>query len=204
MIRIWMPFPPSVNNLNRDLSPEQRARIEAGMRAKGKRGRAPTRVLTPAYRRWCKDADTYIRLVSRPPRFSEAVDIINELEARDNRARDADNYNKPILDALVRCKVLPDDSARFVRSVRAVWLPANPKKPGITCCVRIATEPFPTLTPAERRVLASLSSTAPALFAPRPSEELKSLIQKGFVTEVVGLFPDHVIGYQLREWPEPL
>ena len=61
-------------------------------------------------------------LLSRPCPVRGAAVVTVALTPPDRRrTRDCDNYVKPILDQLVRCGVIADDSSEFVREVRALW-----------------------------------------------------------------------------------
>lgn len=52
------------------------------------------------------------------PRFSYAVTVTIIGSPPDKRKRDLDNIIKPLLDALVACGCLPDDSLAVVRELR--------------------------------------------------------------------------------------
>src|SRR5262245_17049678 len=100
----WLPFPPSTNNLF------------AHAPVKGRVRRFPTRT----YRTWRKEAVVRI-LTQRLPQFTAPVVVKLALTPRDSRPRDADNYCKPVLDALVEARLLIDDSNRYVRAVVPYW-----------------------------------------------------------------------------------
>lgn len=102
--QVWLPFPVSTNNL-----------FGQAM-VKGRMRRFPTK----AYRIWRKEAELRI-LAARLPRFTVPVVVKLELTPRDQRPRDADNFSKAILDALVRMRVLVDDSNRYVKAVIPYW-----------------------------------------------------------------------------------
>jgi crossover junction endodeoxyribonuclease RusA len=101
---VWLPFPPSTNNLFRN-----------GV-VKGKHMRFQSK----GYRAWRLEAALRL-MVAKLPRFIAPVAVKLELTPKDKRSRDADNCAKPVLDALVEARVLPDDSNRFVRSVSIHW-----------------------------------------------------------------------------------
>lgn len=90
---VFLPWPPSTNNL-----------FTQGY-VKGRMRRFPTR----QYKKWRFDAVVIIRS-HRPPRLIGNVKCTVELRPPNNVRRDADNYNKAILDALVEARVLHDDS----------------------------------------------------------------------------------------------
>jgi Holliday junction resolvase RusA-like endonuclease len=116
-IRLDLPFPPSVNNLF--------SQSRTGRRFPSKK-----------YVAWRRAADWLIRSSERlriatlnGSFHSEPVSIKIYLVAGDNRPRDADNYSKGIIDSLVRCGVLPDDSAKHIGDIHVSWLPVNKKEP---------------------------------------------------------------------------
>lgn len=131
---VWLPFPPSVNNLFRDLSPETRIKISAGMARNGKRGRAPTRVISSEYKAWREEAA--IRIKSARPRahFTTDAAAAIELVPPDNRRRDVDNYSKAIFDVLVVANVLEDDCQ--IKDLRVKMLPASGHRAGATIHLR--------------------------------------------------------------------
>lgn len=91
---LLLPFPPSVNNL-----------FSQGI-VRGKLRRFPSR----RYKSWREEACWLIRQ-ARLPRFDQAwTEVQIVLTPVDKRTRDADNYNKAILDALASCNVVADDS----------------------------------------------------------------------------------------------
>src|SRR5262245_32464032 len=104
--RCWLPFPPSTNNL-----------FTQGV-VRGKVRRFPSR----RYKAWREEATVRIRAAWRThPPYAVPVVVKLELTPRDSRPRDADNYAKPILDALVASHVLTDDSNRHVKAVIPYW-----------------------------------------------------------------------------------
>ena len=88
MIRLSLPFPPSVNNLF----------------ANGKRGRYKT----PAYMAWCAEASIGIKDSHRQQIAAYSIAIC--LRRPDKRQRDLGNYEKAISDLLVSHGVIADDS----------------------------------------------------------------------------------------------
>jgi hypothetical protein len=113
-----------------------------------------------------------------------------ELVPPDNRGRDADNYAKPVLDALVEARVLIDDSNRHVKAVVPYWENAA-EQAGVIVTIRPAEDARkPALLPSERRLLAAMR--AGRLFQTvdpdyRPSVVMQGLIDKGYVEPVPGL-----------------
>lgn len=94
-----LPFPPSANGLF------------AGKRR---------RYISPAYERW-RTAAGWELLAQKVRSVAGPVSIDIALCAPDNRRRDADNANKPILDLLVEHKLIEDDSKHVVRAVTSRW-----------------------------------------------------------------------------------
>ena len=111
---IWLPFPPSVNNLFPQAI------------VLGKIRRFPSK----QYKAWRKEAFWRIR-AARIARYEVPVNVRLELTPRDRRPRDADNYCKPCLDALVEARVLHDDSNLWVLSVAPFWNPPGTKEVGV-------------------------------------------------------------------------
>jgi crossover junction endodeoxyribonuclease RusA len=120
---IWLPFPLSSNNLFAH-------RIVPG------RAYA-MRYPTPAYKRWRREAEVRIA-AARIPRMREPVVIKLELTPPNARRRDADNFTKGVVDALVAARVLPDDNSTWVKSVIPYW--RGPHKPtaGVMVTIRVA------------------------------------------------------------------
>lgn len=89
-MRFTLPTPPSVNNL---------------FATYGQR-----RVTTERYLRWRGEADKLV-MIQREGQalIAPPVAVIITLP-RERRKRDIDNFNKAILDCLVRMHILPDDS----------------------------------------------------------------------------------------------
>ncbi len=116
IIKIWLPFPPSVNNL----FPTNR--------------RTGQRYPSRAYTAWKKQAWAYIK-TGRSGQAHGRVDLNIERTAKDRRPRDADNYLKPLIDALVQNGVLIDDNSRHVRQVTAQWLEPNKTTAGATITI---------------------------------------------------------------------
>lgn len=183
--KLWLPFPPSVNNLY--AHGVVKGRVRRFPRAK--------------YRAWMDEA--IIRLRSywgRREPFDQPVVIKLELTPRDTRGRDADNYNKPVIDALVKARVLVDDSQRYVKAVIAYWQNPSPQ-PGVVVTIRLAQNVGRApLTPAEMRLRLTLMQQGGQLTTPagyKPSKELQSLLQKGYAEPIPGLLDGAPQGYRL-------
>lgn len=128
LAEVWLPFPPSVNNLFPQAV------------VKGRVRRFPSK----QYRLWRKEA--VIRLcAARVKRIEVPVVVSLELTPRDGRARDADNYCKPVLDALVEARILHDDSNRWVKAVVPFWAEASLKNAGVIARIREAHVTNPSL-----------------------------------------------------------
>jgi len=100
IVTITLPFPPTVNNL---FSQTVRGR------------RFPSK----QYKRW-RDAAYWIIASAKNKTLGPPYRVAVSLERPDRRPRDADNYLKAILDALVHMRVIVDDSR--IDSVTAEWL----------------------------------------------------------------------------------
>jgi crossover junction endodeoxyribonuclease RusA len=124
---VWLPFPLSSNNLFAH-------RIVPG--GKG-RGAFALRYPTAGYRRWRREAEVRI-IAAKIPRMREPVVIKLELTPPNARRRDADNFTKGVVDALVAARVLPDDNSTWVKSVIPYW--RDPHKPtaGVVVTIRVA------------------------------------------------------------------
>lgn len=118
---LWLPFPPSVNNL-----------FPSAI-VKGRIRRFPSK----AYRLWRKEAEVRV-MAARIKRFELPVVVSLELTPRDSRGRDADNYCKAIMDTLVKMRVLHDDSNRWVKAITPFWMEPNFKEPGVVVRIRLA------------------------------------------------------------------
>lgn len=75
------------------------------------------RFKSPPYKRWIKITDTEI-MAQRvgQPRFDGPVSIVIAVPFTRGK-RDVDNHTKPIVDALVRMKIIPDDNDNHVKSI---------------------------------------------------------------------------------------
>jgi Holliday junction resolvase RusA-like endonuclease len=120
---VWLPFPLSSNNLFAH-------RIVPG------RGYA-LRYPMPAYRRWRREAEVRI-CAARIPLMREPVVVKLELTPPNNRTRDADNFSKGVIDALVAARVLPDDNSRWVKAVIPWWREPDKAHAGVVVTIRVA------------------------------------------------------------------
>jgi len=115
MPTVEVPIPPSTNHLHRLLR-----------RKRGRRGNRPGLVRTTHYQQWLEVAVPLIRIglpvVPLPARL--VVTIRGGAGWKDTR--DLDNAYKALSDALVHAQRLPDDSVRYVREIRMVYLPPEP------------------------------------------------------------------------------
>lgn len=95
---VALPVPPSVNRCWRNV-------------------RGVGRVRTAHYRAWLDEAGWTLR-AQRPPRIDGDVSV-SIRAGRPRRRRDLDNTIKPLLDLLVSCGVIVDDSR--VTALAAAW-----------------------------------------------------------------------------------
>lgn len=99
-VRVSLPFPPSVNKMFPTL----------GAR----------RIPSKAYTAWRAEADAMM-MAQRTKALHGPVNVRIDLVPPDRRRRDADNYNKAVIDALVRRGVIDADDNRVVRMVITEW-----------------------------------------------------------------------------------
>lgn len=165
---LWLPFPPTVNNLF--------AHATVG----GHTRRFPTK----KYKLWRKEAWVRIKQ-EKLPRFDGPVAIRIDLTPPSSARRDVDNYSKAILDALVEARVLNDDSQ--VQKLLCAW-DHNCTDPG--AFIQIGTqlaERLP-LTAAERYALIKLRRDGYRLCGTgEPNAEIRGLLGKGYIKELPGL-----------------
>ena len=98
-----LPFPTSANGNYKNVS--------GGGRAK-----------TANYEAWIKEAGYKLNL-QRPKPVEGPVKVVIRAVRPDKKKRDVDNLTKPILDLLVRHKILADD--HLVQSVTSEWTSDN-------------------------------------------------------------------------------
>jgi Holliday junction resolvase RusA-like endonuclease len=182
---IWLPFPPSVNNC----FPTRIVR--------GRAHRFPSK----QYKAWKQEAFLLVR-ASRLLAWDKPVKIELVLTPRDSRHRDADNYNKPVIDLLVSSCILRGDDSRHVKEVSARW-----EKPDIKSGVRVflrladAEHGLPELNGSERKMLARIAARGLHIVKPKwnPGVTLQSLIAKGYVETLPGLIDNAPQGYRALE-----
>lgn len=178
--RVWLPFPPSTNNL---------------FAQNRKTGR---RFPSKGYKAWRNEAHVLLRM-AKIPRFEVPVVIKLELTPKDNRARDASNYIKAVEDALVQARILIDDDQRYVKAVAPYWLNPSPRA-GVLVIIRPAVNlGRGALTPAETRLLAAITHGMTVPAGHKPSNDLKGLLEKGYVKPVPGLLDGAVQGYAAED-----
>ena len=175
---IWLPFPPSANNIWR--------------------GNGQRTYLAPKYREWRAEAIVRIK-ACKIPKYTVPVVFKMELVPATSRPMDADNFNKPVLDALVMAGVLEDDNNQWVKAVLVWW--ENPAK---TWGVKVTLRPAhntrkPALNAGERAYLDKLSERGLILVGSehRQAKALKGLIEKGYVRPIPGILEGTPQGYEM-------
>lgn len=103
MTTLTLPFPPSTNNLFKNIS----------------KGRARS----DRYNAWLKEGWAMI-VQQRPARVAGPFRLTLVATRPDRRARDLDNLAKPCLDLLVKAGVIRDDSD--ASSILLMWAPEPP------------------------------------------------------------------------------
>lgn len=174
---IHLPFPPSVNNLF----------SQAQMKSKRTGKMVTRRFPTKKYASWRKEAVTILR-VARFPKVAGAVAVKLTLTPPSSARRDADNYSKAVLDALVEAGVLADDSQ--VQKILCQW-DHERAYPG--CLVEIGPATArPPLKAGERKALAKLKRDGSRLISPlqRLSKTDEALIAKGYALRILGLLDE--------------
>ncbi len=98
-----------------------------------------TRAPTSRYEDWQKKAERMIFLQTRGMKknaagilLPERVSVTVRLVAPDKRERDAGNCDKSVMDALVKNRVITDDSNKYVRDLKYAW-----RDEGLPCVVFI-------------------------------------------------------------------
>ncbi|MCA2013495.1 RusA family crossover junction endodeoxyribonuclease [Cereibacter sphaeroides] len=102
-VSLALPGPISTNNLFRNVP------------GKG-------RVVSAEYASWRKTTRDAIH-ANQPPRFTLPVTISLFVGEKGVGQMDSDNTAKAYLDALVKAKVIPDDSRKWVRGIAVHWVP---------------------------------------------------------------------------------
>ena len=85
-------------------------------------------VKSAKYRKWIEDNSIYLEGMCEPSKFPVEVDVLILANHQWTMKNDPDNCLKPIMDLLVSNGILPDDSNRFVESVKArvLYCPGEP------------------------------------------------------------------------------
>ena len=120
---VCLPFPPTTNNLFRHGWVDGKPRRFSSARAKSW-GRTALQIIG------------YDRTLPKPIRTPVTIEIA--LTAPDRRRRDASNYIKAVEDALVKARVLTDDSHLVVRSITSRWEEPSRKDAGVKVTIRAA------------------------------------------------------------------
>ena len=107
MVALWLPYPPTANNLFLN----------------ARKGRVPT----PEYQAWQFEAGLRIKR-QRPDPIVGAFRCDMVFNRPDNRCRDLGNLEKAPMDALVAAQVILDDS--LCVDLRLRWSSMPPRKPG--------------------------------------------------------------------------
>ena len=81
------------------------------------------RVATADYKVWQRDAAARLQAQRPLPQFFGPVSITVFAGEKGVGEMDIDNTSKAYLDALVKAKVIHDDSRKWVRSARVMWTP---------------------------------------------------------------------------------
>ena len=118
MIRLELPYPPSVNGIF---------------------GKFNGAKLSEKYRKWRDEAGWLLR-AQNPKRLSGAVSVAVMLVPPDKRVRDLDNAGfKACIDLLVRHELIEGDDWRYVKRIAAEWSEDGPP------CV-VTVEPYTSMT----------------------------------------------------------
>lgn len=178
---IWLPFPPSVNNL-----------FSQGI-VRGKVRRFPSK----KYKAWRHEALVRIK-AARLPSMAGHVAIRIGLTPPSSARRDVDNYAKAILDALVEARVIADDSQ--VQKLLCTWV-HDGDQPGAVIEFGPASSERPALSKAERGALERLKRGGNRLVGPatRVSQAMRGLVEKGYVRELPGLIDNAPQGFAVAE-----
>lgn len=181
-ISIWLPFPPSVNNL----FPTNR--------------RTGRRYPSKEYKAWQVHAGALINK-ARMKLIAEPVEIEIELTAKDGRPRDADNYAKPLLDILVKCGVLRDDSSKYVRRVSPAWCEHDKDEAGALVIINPLPAKEKPLSKSEKKAFESLREKRVFLLTPteKPRVSMEKLVARGMARKIPGLLDEKPQGYEIAD-----
>lgn len=181
---VKLPFPPSVNGL-----------FAHGI-VKGKVRRFPTK----AYKAWQREAWVAIKQ-ARHPRFKGKVRVVIEFVPPNKRPRDPDNFNKAVLDSLVKSGVIVDDNNQVIVEFKPLWKPSGPAPGAFVTVEDLEATNMPTdkrqkLTKYQSSVLGKLKTQGPYLIGPTEKAVVfKRLVQKGYAEELPGLIEGVPQGY---------
>lgn len=130
MLLYRLPWPPTVNNVY-----------------SVRRGR---KLLSREGRLYADTAAMCLYAQGIPARAAQGpLTVTVELHAPDARARDVDNYNKAILDALVRSHVVVDDNRKTIRRLEIEWGLDDPREGHVLVEIRpYIRHELPPLSPA--------------------------------------------------------
>jgi Holliday junction resolvase len=117
-VSLALPGPISTNNLFRNVP------------GKG-------RVVSAEYAAWKATTRDAIQ-ANRPPRFTLPVTITLFVGEKGVGRMDSDNTAKAYVDALVKARVIPDDSRKWVRGIAVAWVPGMA---GAVAEIRVARRP---------------------------------------------------------------
>lgn len=81
------------------------------------------RIKTKAYGDWQKAAAKALSGQAPLPQFTTPVKIVCYVGEKSVGQMDSDNTLKAFIDALKKARVIHDDSRKWVRSCKAVWVP---------------------------------------------------------------------------------
>jgi Holliday junction resolvase RusA-like endonuclease len=106
------------------------------------------RVKSTPYKEWLAVVDQYLRAQPHLPRFLQPVGITLYTGEKDVGNMDSDNVAKAYIDTLKRAGIIKDDSRKYVRSSRAIWVQGMR-----SCVVEIKPDPpAPSLQAILQRV----------------------------------------------------
>lgn len=130
MLLYRLPWPPTVNNLY----PVNKGR----------------KLLSHEGRLYADTAAMCLYAQGIPARPAQGpLTVTVELHAPDARRRDVDNYNKAILDALVRSHVVVDDNRKTIRRLEIEWGLDDPREGHVLVEIRpYIRHELPPLSPA--------------------------------------------------------
>ena len=119
MIQIWLPFPPSVNEMFLN-----------------NKGRGKGRILSTFYRAWKIEAGWMLKTQKIQPLMGQ---FKMEILLADSRNGDCDNRIKAVSDLLVSNGIVQGDQKKYMRGVSIEWAPIA------DCVVRLYPTPLVVL-----------------------------------------------------------